>query len=253
MLKLDDLVTHLNDLFKVDQIKDYGPNGLQVDSDKKEITSIATAVSASDETLELAIKHQVQVLIVHHGLFWENTPRPILGTLRKKIQKILDHKMSLLAYHLPMDAHPQLGNNWVAARDLGWSKLKPFGPKVGDFSIGVQGEFPPIDVLDFQIHLETYYHHKATVALEGPKKVRSAALISGGAHREFLKAKQAGVDCFITGSFDEPIWHMAKEEQMHFFALGHSNTEEVGPKALGQYLEKTFGIKHLFLNVPNPF
>ncbi len=253
MPSLHDLVLHLNDLFKVDQIKDYGPNGLQVDSDQSKISLVATAVSASLETIEQAVKHKVDVLLVHHGLFWESTPRPIVGTLRKKVQKLLDHKIALLAYHLPMDAHPLLGNNWTAAKDLGWSDLKPFGSIVGDTPIGVQGVFPPLPVSNFQTQLENYYKHPATVALGGPAHVQSAALISGGAHREFIKAKKAGVDCFITGSFDEPIWHLAKEENIHFFAMGHSNTEEVGPKALGKYLEETFGLKHIFLNLPNPF
>ena len=134
-----------------------------------------------------------------------------------------------------------------------WENLSDFGGKYGGHSIGVKGTFPEISREEFQKKLEAYYDHPAQMALGGPEKVSSAALVSGGAHNEIDQAIKAGVDCFITGSFDEPIWHIAFEEKINFFAMGHSNSEIIGPKALGRYLEKKFALKHNFINIHNPF
>ncbi len=253
MTKVQDLIQHLNEELKISQIEDFGPNGQQVEGSDKPVTKIATAVSTSLKTIHAAIKEKAQVLIVHHGLLWNKEPLPIVGVKREKIKLLLDHQISLLAYHLPLDCHPKHGNNWKAARDLGWTNLKPFGPMQGDLTLGVMGTFKEQSVEQFQKSLEAYYGHPAHTALGGKSKVSSAALISGGAHREIHKAVTAGVDCYITGSFDEPIWDVAHEEHIHFFAMGHYNTETVGPKAIGSYLANKFNLEHKFLDIPNPF
>jgi len=245
MITLQELCDDLDRFYNVSEFEDFCPNGLQIEG-KKEINRAATAVSASLETLQKAVDAEVDALIVHHGIFWNRDPYPIVGAKREKIDLLLKNGISLIAYHLPMDAHEEAGNNWKAAKDLGWENLEPF-------SIGVKGSFSPIDVSEFQSLLEKYYDHKAHTALGGREKVSSAALISGGAHKEIEAASREGVDCFITGSFDEPVWHAAKEEGINFFALGHSNTEIIGPKALGKYLSEKFSIDTKFLHVPNPF
>ena len=248
MTTLDKLSSFLNTELDIDDIKDFCPNGLQVEG-KSSVKKIAFAVSASLETIEIAVEENVDALIVHHGIFWDKDPMPIVGTKKKKIELLLKNKISLLGYHLPLDSHQKVGNNFHAAKELGFSNLKPFGPN----DIGVQGTFNPINIQAFQKSLENYYNHPAHTALGGKKEVHSAALISGGAHREIMNAVKAGVDCFITGSFDEPIWHIAFEEKINFFAMGHSNTETVGPKALMQLVKKKFSIDALFIDVPNPF
>lgn len=253
MTTLHDIIDCLNQELKVPKIDDFGPNGLQVEGSIEPITKIVTAVSTSLKTIEAAIVEKAQVLIVHHGLLWEKDSLCITGIKKDKIKLLLEHQISLLAYHLPLDCHQTLGNNWKAAMDLGWKDLKPFGPKQGEISLGVQGTFPSQSIEEFQKKLETYYGQSAHIAFGGKTNVSSAALISGGAHREIHRAVEAKVDCYITGSFDEPIWDIAHEEKINFLALGHYNTEQVGPKALGNYLENKFGLSHIFLHIPNPF
>lgn len=253
MHTLKDIVDYLNELLDPNCMQDFGPNGLQVEGTKNNITKICTAVSASLETINSAIDQKAQVLLVHHGIFWNKDSYVITGVKKEKIKLLLDNGISLLAYHLPLDCNPQFGNNFKAAKDLGWKNLKGFGQLVSDHRVGVQGKFDKISIEEFKLKLEKYYNHEAHSALGGKTHVESAALISGGAHREIHEAIKAEVDCFITGSFDEPIWHIANEEKINFFAMGHSNSEEIGPKAIGKHLSEKFKIEHKFLNLPNPF
>lgn len=248
---LEHLKNHLDTLLPSTAIPDYSPNGLQIQG-SAEINKMATAVSASLETIQAAVKQHVQALIVHHGLFWAGDSYLITGSKRDKLQLLLKHNISLFAYHLPLDLHQQYGNNWKAARDMGWTDLKPFGLLKG-IPIGVQGSFPKMAREEFQTHLEEYYQHKATCAFGGKAIVESAALISGGAYKSLSEAASAKVDCFITGNFDEPAWYQAQEEKINFFALGHSATERVGPKALSEHLQQHFNLECPFLDISNPF
>lgn len=242
---------YLEEYLQASLIKDYCPNGLQIEG-PSELHTIGTAVSASLSAIEQAVRLGVQALIVHHGVFWNKDPYPIIGTKKKKIQLLLENGISLIAYHLPLDAHQEIGNNWKAARDLGWEDLKPFGSYNG-VPIGVMGTFSEKPIEQMQQELETYYQHSAYPALGGKKRVKTAALISGGAHREITQAVSAEVDCFITGSFDEPIWNLAFEEKINFFPLGHNATERVGIQALGKHLANKFSLTHHFIDLPNPF
>lgn len=244
--------SHILDLFlEVDLFKDYCPNGIQVEG-KKEIHKAATAVSANLQTIEAAVHEGVNVLIVHHGMFWNRDPYPIIGSKKRKLDLLLKNQISLLAYHLPLDAHKEVGNNWRAAHAMGWEDLTPFGEFNG-IEIGVKGMFAPVSIDSFVRSVEKYYSHSAATALNGKKMVASAALVSGGAYRELSKAAKAGVDCFITGNFDEPVWGEAYELGMHFLALGHSATERVGPKALCTYICEKLSLECLFLDSENPF
>ncbi len=250
-MELKELVDYLSAYLDSSLFKDYCPNGLQIEG-KKEIKKIATAVSANLQTIEKAARDKVDVLIVHHGLFWNRDPYPIVGAKQKKIRVLLEQDISLLAYHLPLDAHQEVGNNWRAASDLGWQNLEPCGC-INEIPIGVKGTFAPLMIESFVAELEAYYQHGAVVALAGKRNVQSALLISGGAYSEVAKAAQEGVDCFITGNFDEPAWGMAHEEKIHFLALGHSATERIGPKALADQIAHQFGLSCCFIDIPNPF
>ncbi|MDR3624546.1 MAG: Nif3-like dinuclear metal center hexameric protein [Chlamydiales bacterium] len=240
------LCNYLEDFLKGSQFQDYCPNGLQVEGTRT-ISKIGVAVSASLATIQEAVKLDVDALIVHHGIFWNGDSFVISGSKQKKLKILLENNIALLAYHLPLDAHPVVGNNWKAAIDLGMSDLSSFN------IIGVQGKFANIAVDGFVATLESYYDHLAIVALAGKKDVSSAAIISGGAYKDVLLAARAGVDCFITGSFDEPAWNIAQEERINFIALGHTATEKVGPKALGDHLLKAFNVQVFFIDTPNPF
>lgn len=250
-MKLKEFVQKINDELKVDNFQDYSPNGLQVEG-RENVQKVAVAISASLETIEKAVRENVDALIVHHGLFWKGDPYQVVGVKKKKLSLLLNSNTSLLAYHLPLDAHPSFGNNWKAATEMGWFDLEPFGLYSGNM-IGVKGKFKKKTSDEFEKELEAYYSHKAFSALGGKKEVESAALISGGAYKEISSAKEAGVDCFVTGNFDEPAWHLAFEEGINFFALGHAATERVGPIGIKSFIEEKLKIETIYIDDSNPF
>ena len=251
MITLQDLLQYLNQLLQPELFSDVCPNGLQIEG-KKTISRVAFAVSASLATIKQAIALKVDALVVHHGVFWDKTSCILLGSKKQKFQLLLEHKISLLAYHLPLDAHQTVGNNWKAARDLGFTNLKAFG-LLGANKIGVKAQIKPTLVESFQTKLEAYYEHIAHAALGGKKQISSVAIVSGGAHWMIEQAIQEKIDCFVTGSFDEPIWDLAYENGMHFFALGHFSTEKIGVESLKQITTKHFAIPTYFINLFNPF
>lgn len=250
-ISLQELCLHLDHLLDVQAYKDYCPNGLQLEG-KSGIRKIAIAVSASVKTIQEAVQIGADALIVHHGIFWSGDPYPIIGVKSRKIELLIKHNISLLAYHLPLDGHRELGNNWKAALDLGWRDLVPCCPANG-MPIGVMGKFDRTSRADFQKHLEKYYEHRAEAAPGGKEEVCSGMLVSGGAYKMLSEAAKQGIDCFITGNFDEPAWHDAYEQGVNFFALGHSATERVGPRTLGSYLKETIGVEVVFIDISNPF
>lgn len=251
MITLQAFCQYLETLLQPRLFSDFCPNGLQIEGGPA-IYKIATAVTASQAVIESAVRENVQALLVHHGIFWNRDSFPIVGTKRNKIALLLKHNISLIAYHLPLDAHSIVGNNWKAAKDMGWKNLQPFLVVNGQ-ALGVKGTFPETPVELFKQNLEKYYGHHAAAVIGGKSNVKSAALISGGAHRNLLDAVEAKVDCFITGSFDEPAWHQAHEERINFFAIGHHATETVGPMALGKHLQHELGIDNVYINENNPF
>lgn len=250
-ISLQELCCHLNDLLHVDEFSDYCHNGLQVEG-KQSIRTVATAVSASLETIKQAVENKIDALIVHHGMFWKGDDYRVCGVRKEKLKLLLENEISLIGYHLPLDAHQLYGNNWKAAVDLKWINLKPCAYVNGQ-PIGVYGEFPPISREDFQKQIEEYYGHQATTAEGGKEMVNSVFLVSGGAYKMMHDATEMQADCFITGNFDEPAWHDAHEENINFYAMGHSATERVGPLALRDYIDSHFGITCDFIDVYNPF
>lgn len=253
MTTLRELCNYTDGLLQTALIQDYGPNGLQVEGNPN-IKKLATAVTASLETIQAAVEAGAEALLVHHGLFWNGDNYIITGRKRDKLNLLLKNDISLLAYHLPLDAHQQFGNNWKAARDMGWTDLQPFGSvKNVRIPIGVQGRFPSMPREKFLQMLEEYYQHPAHCALGGKEDVSTAALISGGAHKSIVDAITEGIDCYVTGSFDEPVWHQAYEEGINFFALGHSATERIGPRSIGEHLSNRFNLDYIFIDIPNPF
>lgn len=246
-----ELDSYLKKIFLTVPLTDYCPNGIQVEG-APEIKRIATGVSADLKTIEEAIALKAQALIVHHGLFWNGDSYPITGVKRQKLALLLEHNISLFAYHLPLDMNPEIGNNWGAAKEMGWSDLEPFGNYKG-VPIGVKGKISPSDRSKFQEKLEQYYQHSATTALGGKETVTTVALISGGAYRNLSDAIDAEIDCFITGNFDEPAWNIAHEGKINFFALGHTATERVGPRMLAKHLQKELQVETYFIDTKNPF
>lgn len=246
MTTLKELCTYLNDLLQADLFQDYCPNGLQVEG-KKSVSKGVFAVSASLAVIQKAAEMKADFIFVHHGIFWNRDAYPLVGTKKEKIKTLLANDISLIAYHLPLDQHELYGNNWKAAADLGWTNCRPFE------KIGVKGEFDPISRDAFQKKIEEYYGHKAHTVTGGKDQVSSAALISGGAHQKITQAALAEVDCYITGSFDEPVWHQSFEEAINFFAVGHAASERIGPLAIMEHLKNKFGLETVFIDESNPF
>lgn len=251
MITLQELCAYLDRLLQPNPINDYCFNGLQVEG-KKEIRKLATAVSTNLSTLEAAAAWGADALLVHHGLFWNQDSHQIQGVKKEKLGILFKNNLSLIAYHLPLDVHQELGNNWKAALDMGWTDLEPFCLTKGLF-LGVKGRFKKMNREDFQKKLEDYYQHPAHAVLGGEKEVQTAGLISGGAYRFITQAIADKLDCFISGNFDEPVWNQALEEKINFFAMGHSATEKAGPKALGDHLSREFKLEYRFIDIYNPF
>jgi dinuclear metal center YbgI/SA1388 family protein len=226
-------------------------NGLQVEGNKK-IQHLAVAVSASLYTIKRAKSLKADALLVHHGLFLKGRDVVLGGSLKEMLAILLEGDISLFAYHLPLDAHQELGNNWPAAKMLGMSDLEPFGT-YQNTKIGVKGTLPPTPREQFKKLLEKFYGHPAQTVFGGKKIIRSCALISGGAHKSISEAVQDEVDCLVTGTTDEPIWHIAHQDKINFFALGHAATENLGVRLLGEHLAERFGLKVSYIHENNPF
>lgn len=242
---------YIDTILKPSLYQDVSINGIQVEG-KNNIKHIATTVTASVASIKKAIKMKADLLIVHHGLFLKGKDVQISRSLKEMLKLLLAHDISLLAYHLPLDAHEELGNNWPAAKALHWFDLEPFGLYQG-MPIGVKGRVKPIERAKLQKELETFYDHPAQVVFAGPKVINSVALVSGGAHKLLADAAREEIDCLITGTTDEPVWHIAHEEKVNFMALGHAATEKIGVQLLGEHLAEEFSLTHRFIDEDNPF
>ena len=245
------LLRHLDEVLEARVGADYCPNGLQVEG-RSEIRKVVTGVSACQELFERAGQVGADAVIVHHGLFWFGMPYPLTGLHYRRVATLIREGINLLAYHLPLDRHPTLGNNALAARALGLSDLLPFAPHEGH-PVGFGGSFAdPISPRELVERAEAFYGQEALTFLHGPDAIRSVALMSGGAPKEIQRALDEGYDAFITGESTEPVMNIAREGGIHFLACGHYATERCGIQALGDHLAETFGLDVEFIDVPNP-
>jgi len=249
-ISLKDLESYVSKLLNATQFDEKSYNGIQV-ANQGVVSKIATAVSASEETIRKAIELNVQALIVHHGLFRKTDPHPLVGPLYTKVKLLMDHNIALLGYHLPLDADQTVGNNWKAAKDLGVKECKPFLP-YKTIPIGVVGEISATSFESLKQRVQEYYGRKAD-AVKVKDTIKTVAIVSGAADTCIKDAAQIGADCFITGRVDEPVWDHAHEFGISFLGLGHYATETVGPKALADALHKHFKISVNFIKTDNPF
>ncbi|MHB8605439.1 MAG: Nif3-like dinuclear metal center hexameric protein [Thermoplasmatota archaeon] len=251
MVALRRLVDETNAYLDVARFADNAPNGLQIEG-RAEVTRLATGVSASAELFERAIERGADAVIVHHGLFWDKDARPLVGPQRRRVKLLLDADVSLLQYHLPLDAHPEVGNNAVALRALGARDLAPWAEYNGA-AIGYRARFdPPLAASELESRLAKLYGASPLAFPFGPREVRTIGLVSGGAQFELRRAIADGLDAFVTGEVSEWCMHAAKEAGIHFFACGHYATERLGVRALGEWCAKRFGLETQFIDVPNP-
>ncbi len=252
-LKRNDLINDLNTLLDAKNFDDYAPNGLQIEG-KEDLKKIAFAVSATHESLHKAIEWGADALIVHHGVFWKyQGARTITGAWGERVRLCLKNDLNLIGYHLPLDAHMQVGNAKALADELGLISIEPFGAHKKQF-LGVKGKFNPLSVEEFKLKLEKVLSHSVTLASHDPKaKISSIGIITGGANNDWVKAQEDGLDAYLTGEISEYNWHDAKEAEIHYFAGGHHATEKFGIQALAKYVQgKYSGVQVQFFDSENP-
>jgi dinuclear metal center YbgI/SA1388 family protein len=250
--QLKEALAEMSRLLEPGRFDDYCPNGLQVPG-RSEVTRVATGVSASIELFERAAAWRADLLVVHHGLFWGSAPRAIDQRMKRRLELLFDADMSLAAYHLPLDAHPEVGNNALIARALGAAALEPFALHEGQpmgFIAKLPGEGMHASALHARVAEIT--SRSPLVFDAGPDVVRSVAIVSGAANGYLPDAIDAGADAFLTGEPAERVMSEAREGAIHYIAAGHYATETFGVRRLGEHLGERFGLNHAFIDIPNP-
>jgi dinuclear metal center YbgI/SA1388 family protein len=250
MAQRDTLLSLCNDLLQPQLFKDYCPNGLQVEG-RTEVKKIVSGVTASLAFIQAAIEQGADTLLVHHGLFWRGHDGAVTGWLKQRLALLLAHDINLLAYHLPLDAHEQWGNNAQLGLHMGWLATGRFG----DQRIGWLGtpDGGSIDSSQLQHQLETKLKRKAVAVVpDASRTIKRIAWCTGGAQSWFESAIAAGADAFVTGEISEPQAHLAHETGVAFFACGHHATERYGAPALAAHVAGQLGAEHVFIDISNP-
>jgi dinuclear metal center YbgI/SA1388 family protein len=246
MAQTSELVQFLDELLSPDEFEDLGPNGLQVPG-AEEIERVVTAVTAQRAVFERAIAERAQLVLVHHGLFWRFDPLGLTPRLAERLRPLFKHDIALAAYHLPLDAHPEVGNNALLARALGASAHVPFT------DVGRGAAFAePVPAGELFARVEAATGRAPLVFDAGPPEVRRIAIVSGGAASRLDAAIAERYDAFLTGEPKENVMADAREAGIHFIAAGHYATETFGVRRLGELLAERFGIEHVWVDVPNP-
>ncbi|MRD47181.1 Nif3-like dinuclear metal center hexameric protein [Caenimonas koreensis DSM 17982] len=251
MATAQQLLTAFDTLLQPARFKDYGPNGLQVEG-KHEVRRIVSGVTASRALIEAAISAQADAIFVHHGLFWRGQDGRVTGWMKQRLALLLAHDINLFAYHLPLDAHPQLGNNAQLGTRLGLEADGHFG----DQDLGFIGEAPcgaPVGSAPLLAAHVSHVLGRAVQCVEGDgRRLRRIAWCTGGAQGYFEHAIAAGADAFITGEISEPQTHYARETGVAFLACGHHASERFGAPAAAGWVARELQLEHQFIDIDNP-
>ena len=248
-MKRDELIAYLDETLRVKEIEDSSQNGLQVEG-PEEITKVAFAVDGCQVTFEQAVAAGAQLLVVHHGLFWDK-PSRLVGPLFQRVRTLIEGGCGLYAVHLPLDLHPEVGNNAELARLLDLKGICAFGEYHGS-EIGIGGVLDPpipLDVLVKRLAQATG-EPPVRVLAHGPEKASRVGCISGGAASMMDQVTDAGFDTFVTGETSHAYFHNAAEYGLNVIFGGHYATETLGVKALARHLEEKFGLGTIFLDIP---
>jgi dinuclear metal center YbgI/SA1388 family protein len=248
----DEIIAFCDDLLEIGSFTDYGPNGLQVPG-KAGVNRVATAVSAHLASIEAAVEIGADMLITHHGLFWDFHPRALTPPMAERLRVALGAGLSVAGYHLPLDAHREVGNNALLARQFG------FEPAPGEFGevkgrhIGAIGRrTEPIAAEDLFARVEKELGREPLVFADGPDRVSTIGILTGAGASDIHEAIALGLDAFLTGEPSEHVMADAREGGIHFIAAGHYATETCGIRALGDVVARRFEVEHEFIDVPNP-
>jgi dinuclear metal center YbgI/SA1388 family protein len=246
MASRDEILASAAEYLELDAYPDYGPMGLQV-LGAEDVTKIACGVSASRDLFVAAGESGAQLVLVHHGLFWDKESRVVDRVLRGRLKALFDYDLTLAAYHLALDAHAEIGNNALLAAELGVQTDRRFT------LWGCGGKLAaPTAMSDFSALVQEKLERMPLVFSYGPEEIERVAILTGGAARYVEQAAAEGYDCFVTGEADEPTKHAAKEAGIHFVAGGHYATETLGVRALAAKLADEFGLHWEFIDLPNP-
>ena len=247
----DRLIESLDRLLGVGSIPDFGPQGLQVEG-KQEVRKVCVGVTASAELFRRAVAANADLVICHHGILWDSGAPVVRGSFKERLALLLEHEITLLCYHLVLDAHEEHGNNALLARALALTDVEPFGVYRG-VKIGRKGRFdPPIPRAQLAARVAQACGGEPLVFAFGPDPVRTIGLITGGAVGDFSQAIAERLDAYVTGEVKEHVQELAREEQVTYVAAGHYRTETFGVRSLGEWITREFGIPCEFLDVPNP-
>ena len=251
-MDLHQLVAELDELLEAEGTTDYCPNGLQVEG-RQQVHRVVTAVSASRQLFELAAAQNADAILVHHGILWNASEAArIVGSLRERVRILIEHRISLIAYHLPLDRHRELGKAAQLARRLGLDELEPYGHHAGA-PAGVCGVcYEPGEPSEFYAAVAETCDREPLVFPGRPGPISSVGIVTGGAQREFHQAVAAGLDAYVTGEATEWVMHQAAEDGVHYVAAGHYATETFGIRALGRWLIDQHGLEVEFVDLPNP-
>ena len=250
--RLTSIISALDELLIPDAFQDMGPNGLQVPG-RDEVNTVVTGVTAQRELSERAVAEGAELVLVHHGLFWDFHPTGLTPVLAERLRPLFKHDIALAGYHLPLDAHPEVGNNAILAERLGCERHEAFGNHKGT-AIGRTGTFPGegIPAAELFERVREVTARVPTVFDGGPDRVRRIGIVSGGGAGWLEEAIEQGLDAFLTGEPREHVMALAREAGIHFIAAGHYATETFGVRALGDWLAERFGIRHVWIDIPNP-
>lgn len=251
MAKLQDIIQWCDQTLKSPEFKDYAPNGLQIEG-KTEVRKILAAVTASQDAIDAVIRENADLLLVHHGYFWKGEAYPITGMRGKRIKSLIQHDISLLAYHLPLDSHPSLGNNAAIADLLKLERIEALDPSERH-SIGNTGYLnQPMPVEDFKKFVSEKLKFDAIHLPADKTMIEKVGFCTGGAQDFIVKAAEQGCDAYISGEVSERTFYEAKELGVHYFACGHHATERYGVQRLGQAISEQFDIEYVYFELNNP-
>lgn len=240
----------LNTLLKPETINDFCPNGLQVEG-KNKIHTIVTGVTASQALIDAAIEKNADAILVHHGYFWKGESQPITGMKKRRVAALLANNINLFAYHLPLDIHPEMGNNAQLAKLLDIQIEAGLEPV--NNSVAMKGRLKvPLSGHEFADKIHQVLNRKPLTSLVRKDKIETIALCTGGGQGYIDLAAEQGIDAYLTGEASEQTIHSSREQNIDFFAAGHHATERYGVKALGEYLGNKHGFDVTFIDIDNP-